>query len=93
MNVIIVDTWQFLTMNVHQQLKPFFTIAENGKLGRKYVVLTRRDSGLTNLAVLRGKDILQLEYVRSGVGKVWFDTLLLSEKLGIPRRSLAMLRR
>jgi phosphonate transport system substrate-binding protein len=84
MNVAIVDTWQFLTMNIHQQLKPFFTIAENGKLGRKYVVLTRRDSGLTNLAVLRGKDILQLEYVRSGVGKVWFDTLLLSEKLGAP---------
>ena len=84
MNVTIVDAWQFLTMNIHAQVKPFFTVVENGKMGRKYVVLTRCDSGLTNLAALRGKDILELEYAGAGVGKAWFDTLLLSAKLGTP---------
>ena len=84
MNVAIVDAWQFLTMNIHQQMRPFSTVLRNGKLGRKYVVLTRRDSGLTNLAALRGKDMLELDYVRLGVGRIWLDTLLLSEELGAP---------
>jgi hypothetical protein len=84
MNVVIVDTWQFLTMDIHKQVKPYFTVMENGTVGRKYVVLTRRDSGLTNLAALRGKDILQTEYASLGVGKIWFKTRLLSEKLGTP---------
>jgi phosphonate transport system substrate-binding protein len=84
MNVAVMDPWQYLTMNIHAQMKPFFTIMENGKVGRKYLVLTRRDSGLTNLAALRGKDIMELESVCAGVGKAWFDILLLSEKLGAP---------
>jgi phosphonate transport system substrate-binding protein len=84
MNVTIVDTWQFLTMDIHRQVKPYFTVMENGRVGRKYVVLTRRDSGLTNLAALHGKDILQTEYASLGVGKIWFKPRLLSEKLGTP---------
>lgn len=82
MNIAVMDVWQFLTMDVHRQMKPFFTIMENGKVGRKHLVLTRRDSGLTTLAALRGKSILQLEAASENTGKVWLDTLLLSEKLG-----------
>ena len=82
MHLAVMDSLQFLTMDIHVQMKPFFTIVENGKLGRKYLVLTRRDSGLTNLAALQGKNILQYEFTSAGVGKIWFDTLLLSQKLG-----------
>jgi phosphonate transport system substrate-binding protein len=84
MNVAVIDPWQFLTMDIHSQMKPCFTVVENGKVGRKYLVLTRRDSGLTNLMSLRGKDILELDFVSAGVGRIWFDTLLLATKLGAP---------
>ena len=84
MNVAVMDPWQYLTMNIHAQTKPYFTVVENGKVGRKYLVLVRRDAGLDTLASLRGKEILQLEFVSAGVGKIWFDTLLLSAKLGAP---------
>lgn len=86
MNVAVIGSWQFLTMDIHAQMKPFFIIAENGKAGRKYLVLTRRDSGLTNLPSLRGKDLLELEFVSQGVGKVWLDTALLTEKLDVQEK-------
>ena len=82
MNIVILSAWQFFTMDVHQQVKPFFSIMENGRVGRKYLVLTRRDSGLDTLAALRGRDILQLEVASFYVAKAWLDARLLSEKLG-----------
>lgn len=82
MNVAVIDSWQYLAMNVHSQMKPYFTVMENGKVGRKYLALTRRDAGLDTLASLRGKDIVELEFIHAGVGKFWFDTLLLSAQLG-----------
>jgi len=81
-NLAVMDPWQFLTMDIHQQMKPFFTSMENGKVGRRYVVLTRRESGLNTLSSLRGKNILQLEMASENVGKIWLDTQLLAGKLG-----------
>jgi phosphonate transport system substrate-binding protein len=78
----VLGAWQFLTMDIHGTMKPFFVAVENGKVGRKYVVLTRRDSGLQTLADLRGKSILELEVASANVGRAWLDTRLLSEKLG-----------
>jgi phosphonate transport system substrate-binding protein len=89
MNVAVMNSWQFLTMNIQAQMRPFFTVAENGKVGRKYLVLTRRDSGFNSLASLRGKDFMGLEFVGAGVGKIWFDTLFLSEQLGAPEKFFA----
>ena len=86
MNVAVISSWQFLTMDIHAQMKPFFSIVENGRAGRKYLLLTRRDSGLTNLPTLRGKDLIELEFVSQGVGQVWLDTVLLAEKLGAPEK-------
>jgi len=82
MDLMIMDAWQFLTMDVHQYLKPFFVIAENGKVGRSFLILTRRGGGLQTLADLRGKSILQVEGASAHVGGHWLDTLLLANGLG-----------
>ena len=82
MHLAIMDAWQFLVMDIHQEMKPFCTVLENGQVGRKYLVLTRRDSGLDSLAALRGKSILQLDVASIDVVKLWLDTLLLADKLG-----------
>lgn len=80
-HMAVMEAWQFLTMDVHRQMKPFFTVMVNGRVGRKYMVLTRRDSGLGTLRSLRGKSIIQTGTARANVGKCWLDTLLLSEGL------------
>jgi len=84
LSLIVMDAWQYLTMDIHPQVQPLFSVSENGKVGRKYLVLTRRDSGLTNLAALRGKPIVKLETTCENVGEHWLTTRLLSEKLGTP---------
>ena len=61
-----------------------FMIMQSGKVGRKFLVLTRRGSGFNTLAALRGKDIIQQDIASTGPGKVWLETRLLSEKLGTP---------
>jgi hypothetical protein len=81
MHMAVMDAWQFLTMDIHQQMKPYFAIRENGKVGRNYVVLTRRDSGLDTLRSLRGRELLVLEVASYNVGKTWLDTRLLTEGL------------
>jgi hypothetical protein len=82
MHMAVMDAWQFLTMDIHRQMKPFFTVMANGKVGRRYLVLTRRDSGLRTLRSLRGKSLLQISAASASVGRAWLDTLLLSEGLG-----------
>jgi len=85
-SLMVMDTWQYLRMDIHPQVKPFFTISENGKVGRRYLVLTRRDSGLQTLADLRGKAIIKLETASENVGEHWFETELLAGHLGRPEK-------
>jgi len=82
MQMAVMDAWQFLTMDIHQKMKPFFTVMEHGKVGRKYLVLTRRDSEIRMLGDLRGKGIIQTEVARAQICKAWLDTLLLAEGWG-----------
>jgi phosphonate transport system substrate-binding protein len=82
MKLMIMDAWQFLSMDIHQLVKPVFVVSENGKVGRKYLILTRRGSGLQTLADLRGKSIVQVEAASGHVGKHWLNTLLLANGFG-----------
>jgi phosphonate transport system substrate-binding protein len=85
MRMAVIEAWQFLEMDIRRTMRPFFAVMENGKVGRKYLVLTRRSGGLRTLADLRGKAILELEVASANVGRAWLDTRLLSERLGTQR--------
>ena len=88
-SLVVMDAWQYFQMDIHPQVKPFFTVSENGKAGRKYLVLTRRDSGLQTLADLRGKAIVKSEMASEGVGEHWLEAQLLASHLGRPEEFFA----
>jgi phosphonate transport system substrate-binding protein len=80
-----VDSWQYLSLDIQARVKPFFVPVAQGKVGRRYLLLTRQDSGLKTLGDLRGKDLTQYEVANANVGRHWLDTLLLTNQLGAPQ--------
>lgn len=81
-NLIIIDSWRFLKMDIHDIVTPYFSTAEREVPGKRYIVLTRRDSGLADIASLRGKDIVEIEVTNANLGRFWLETQLRSEGLG-----------
>ena len=81
-NLAIVDSWKYLSMDLKGFMKPYFVSSEQGQAGKKYFLLTRRGSGLDSLVSLRGKEITELEMANSNAGKAWLDTLLLENHFG-----------
>jgi phosphonate transport system substrate-binding protein len=86
LHVSIVEAWEYLSMHIDDVAKPMFMAMENGQVGRRYLVLTRRDSGLNTLSDLRGKSILKLEVASVGAALHWLDTLLAAGRMGPQER-------
>ena len=81
-NLVILDSWRYLAMDIHPLVTPFFATSNQGQVGKRYVVLTRRDSQLNKLEDLRGKEIIETEVTNANLGRSWLETLLLSRSLG-----------
>jgi len=86
LHISVVGAWDYLSMHIDDVAKPSFVVAENGQVGRRYLVLTRRDSGLNALPDLRGKSIVKLDYAAVGAALHWLDTLLAAGRLGPQER-------
>lgn len=54
--------------------------------GHEFVVLVRNDSGLTNLAGLRGRNLILHESPRTNLAEAWLAVSLAKEGLGSPDR-------
>lgn len=83
-NLVIVDSWKYLKLDLGANMKPWFVTAENGKIGKKYLLLARRDGGQKTLADFRGLEILELEVANSNAGQAWLDTLVLANHADAP---------
>lgn len=83
-NLAIIDAWSYLSVDIGGVAPPFFVSMEQGKVGKKYVVLTRRGSGLNTLADLRGKEMVQYVAISFTMGPHWLETVLLENRLGTP---------
>jgi ABC-type phosphate/phosphonate transport system substrate-binding protein len=81
-HLAVIEVWQYLSMDLTRCYRPFFAVSEHGKVGRKYLILTRRNSGFQTLADLRGQKILELRHSSASVGRAWLNTLLLAGHLG-----------
>ena len=81
-NIAILDTWDYLGMDIHQAMEPEFVHVDQGEVSKEYLLLTRRGSGLLDLADLRGKDLLVLEGKGGNLSRAWLDTLLMARHLG-----------
>lgn len=77
-HLAIFDSWQYLSMDIRQVMEPYFLPVPKDRIGRKYVVLTRRGSGLNVLSDLKGKELTRLEMGAATMGGPWLETLLLA---------------
>lgn len=72
----VMDAWQFLEMEPLPEIRPFFVTAMNGELGRRYLVIVRRDSVVRTVADLRGRTVVLLDAINNGVCRNWIESLL-----------------
>jgi ABC-type phosphate/phosphonate transport system substrate-binding protein len=86
LHLSVVGAWDYLSMHIDDVAKPSFAVTENGQVGRRYLILTRRDSGLNALPDLRGKSLVKLDYASVGAALHWLDTLLAAGRLGSQER-------
>lgn len=71
-----MDTWQYLQLEADGAVRPYFVAAANGRVGRRFLVLARRGSGIHTVADLRGQSVLWLDSVNNNVCRHWLETLL-----------------
>jgi phosphonate transport system substrate-binding protein len=86
LHLSVVGAWDYLSMHIDDVAKPSFAVTEDGQVGRRYLILTRRDSGLNALSDMRGKSLVKLDYAAVGAALHWLDTLLAAGRLGSPER-------
>jgi phosphonate transport system substrate-binding protein len=72
----VMDTWQYLSLEHCPEIRPYFVPSVDGQVGRRYVVLVRRDSGVHSLLDLRGRPILLLDTIDNNVCRSWLESLL-----------------
>jgi ABC-type phosphate/phosphonate transport system substrate-binding protein len=74
--LLIVDSWTYLGMNIGNAAQPRFVSSEQGKIGKKYHLLVNQSSGFGSVANLRGTEINLYEIANTSLGRAWLDTLL-----------------
>ena len=70
-----VNAWVFLDMDL-SRLSPLFVGSAGPGIGRTYVLMTRRDSGLNTLMDLKGKDLTIFELANATLGRYWIEALV-----------------
>jgi phosphonate transport system substrate-binding protein len=85
-NLAILDTWDYLGMDIQAVMPPVAVHLERGTPLREYLLLTRRGGEVTGLADLRGKDLAVLDGKGGDLSRAWLDHLLLGQRLG-PKES------
>ena len=81
-NMVVFDTWTYLSKDFDDLVAPVFVGSERDGVGKRFVVLTRKDSGLNSLVDLRGEGIAELEVASATMGHFWLETLLLKKQFG-----------
>lgn len=83
-DLVIIDSWRYLAMDIHKLVTPHFITAHQGAHGKRYFLLTRQGSSVKTLEDLRGKSLTMIEVTNTNVGRPWLETLLMENRLGSP---------
>jgi len=83
-NLLILDTWTYLDLDARDRLEPRFVSSDQGRVARRFLVLTRRNSGLGTLAELEGKSLNLLATANAELGQRWLASVLQGQGLGDP---------
>ncbi|MDP1579012.1 MAG: PhnD/SsuA/transferrin family substrate-binding protein [Candidatus Didemnitutus sp.] len=79
LHLAIIDTWQFLDLEQNAGLEPLFVPVIGKEIGRQFVVLVRRGSGIRNLRDLRGHAVAWLESSKTNACRGWLESLLATD--------------
>ncbi len=77
----IMDSWTYVAMRPALVESPSFVSLERGEVGKRYMLLTLKDSTLHKIADLQGKTLTICESANRSLGRPWLETILLSEHL------------
>jgi phosphonate transport system substrate-binding protein len=80
-NLAILDTWDYLSMDIQSKMTPIFVSLEQGAIFGEYLLLIHRDGGVSGLADLKGKNIMALEGNGGDLSRAWLDWLLRANHL------------
>lgn len=79
---VAMTTSEYRRLDQPAQLFDFFVAVQSGRTNVEYLVLVHRESAITNLSGLRGKQLLCHENPRSSLAVPWLDSLL--QQQGLP---------
>lgn len=83
-DTISLTIGEFFSLEDVLQSDPLLIAKVAGTYTEEYVVAVHRDSGLARVADLRGRRILLLDNVRTGLAPLWLEVLLAAERLDPP---------
>lgn len=82
LDVIYLPAWEYLAINEKTHLEPALTASLQAKILESYVLLIRKDSGISNLKKLRNTNIIISKGGKGKIALIWLNTHLL--KNGLP---------
>ena len=77
-DLVILDTWDYLTYAPFTNMPIEVVPIEQGVLAEPYLLLARADRGISNIADLKGKHVIVLENCNANNGQHWLRTELLA---------------
>ncbi len=81
--LLIIDSWDYLTLDPGPTMPAVFIAVEQGVVAEEYLLLARAGSGFEGLEDLKGKRVVVLESSQANTGRQWLETQLL--ELGVSR--------
>jgi ABC-type phosphate/phosphonate transport system substrate-binding protein len=83
LEVVTMPGIEYLKLRKTNPLIPAFVVANNsGGVGMRYVIITRKDSGIRSFADLKGRSLLLPALAIHDLGQLWLDVLLLKAGKG-----------
>ena len=84
-DLVILDTWDYLTYAPFTNMPVEFVAIEQGVIVEPYVLLARADRGISGISDLKGKHVIVLESCNANNCRNWLRTELLALGLADPQ--------
>ncbi|MCC6233582.1 MAG: PhnD/SsuA/transferrin family substrate-binding protein [Verrucomicrobiales bacterium] len=81
-DLAVVDPWVYVQHQLEDVVRLDFAAEDGAGVHKQFVVLSRSDSGITNLASLAGRSLMTLRFLHADLGRRWLDTALLEAGWG-----------
>ena len=83
-HILVIDVWDYLEINLGDNIEPRFVFARSGGPGEKYLLMTRQDSNFKSLSDLCGKEAVLVRSTNAKMGPKWLESLTREAQLGMP---------